>query len=53
MTEILYSAKHDRMFLFTGSFKIDFKTKRIVIYVQNRGKKVKLNATDLIHIGWL
>jgi hypothetical protein len=51
MIEVLYSPKHNRIFLSTGKFEFDSKTMRMIVYIEGKGRGVK--PEDLLHIGWL
>ena len=54
MTEILYSPKHNELFLFTGAYEIDDIKKTMILYlVGNKKKLAHLESKDLIHVGWL
>lgn len=54
MIEILYSPKHNELFLFTGCFEIDDNKKTMTLYlIGNRKKIVHLESKDLTHVGWL
>jgi hypothetical protein len=54
MSEVLYSPKHNEIFIFTGCFSYDDKKKTMTLYVFS-GKKgyATIKAKDLVHIGWL
>jgi hypothetical protein len=53
MTEILYCPKNNELLLF-GSFKLDAKNKTMILYLQTRRKRMKaVEASELVHIGWL
>jgi hypothetical protein len=51
MIEILYSPKHNRIFLSTMRFELDIKAICITVYLEGKSRSVK--PEDLIHIGWL
>ena len=53
MTEVLYCPKNNELFLF-GSFKLDTKNKTMILYLQTSRKRMKrVEASELVHIGWL
>jgi len=54
MTEILYCPINNQLFLFTGCYELDIQTKTMLLYLQtNRKRRKVVEATQLIHIGWL
>lgn len=54
MTEILYCPKNNELLLFTGACELDEKNKTIVLYLQTSRKRMKkIEASQLVHIGWL
>jgi hypothetical protein len=54
MTEVLYCPKNNELLLFTGCFEVDLKNNTMILYLQTRRKKmVTVEASELVHIGWL
>jgi len=54
MIEILYSPKHDELFLFTGAYEIDDRDKVMTLYlIKRKNSFVTVDAKDLIHVGYL
>jgi hypothetical protein len=63
MTEVLYDPINDELYLFNGMFEVDTKRHEIKIYVirstklgmalKIKDKTVKIEAKNLVHIGWL
>ena len=60
MTEILYSPKHNELFLFTGQYEFNPNDQTMTLYLITKRRKsvlpstlVKIEAKDLIHVGWL
>lgn len=54
MTEVLYCPINNQIFLFTGAFEVDAENKILKVYLQTNRKRIKIiEATQLVHIGWL
>jgi hypothetical protein len=54
MTEILYCPKNNELLLFTGAIELDVQTKTVILYLQTSRKRMKkIEAGELVHIGWL
>jgi hypothetical protein len=54
MTEILYCPKNNELLLFTGAYELDSKSKTMILYIQTSRKRMKkIEASELVHIGWL
>lgn len=52
--EVLYCPKNNELLLFTGCYEFDVKNKTMTLYIQTRSKKMKkIEASELVHIGWL
>jgi hypothetical protein len=52
MTEVLYCPKSNKLFLFSGNFRLDLEAKTVTLFLSGKGTK-KIEATELVHIGWL
>lgn len=54
MTEVLYCPVSNEFLLFYGLFEIDTDKNLMTLYVHgNRNKFKRIDAKQLIHIGWL
>lgn len=54
MTEILYCPKNNELLLFTGACELDLKRNTMILYIQTSRKRMKkIEAGELVHIGWL
>jgi hypothetical protein len=54
MTEILYCPKNNELLLFTGAYEVDVQNKIMILYIQTSRKRMKkIEASKLVHIGWL
>lgn len=54
MTEILYCPKNNEFLLFTGAFEVDEKKNTMILYLETSRKRMKkIEAGQLVHIGWL
>jgi hypothetical protein len=54
MTEVLYCPKNNELFIFTGCYELDTKSKTVILYLQARRKRMVIaKASELVHIGWL
>lgn len=63
MIEVLYDPINNEIYLFNGKFEVDTKRLTITIYVmgykklgmalKSKNKTIKVNAKDVVHIGWL
>ena len=54
MTEILYCPKNNELLLFTGACELELKRNTMILYIQTSRKRMKkIEASELVHIGWL
>lgn len=63
MTEVVYDPINNEIYLFDGKFEVDTKKHRLIVYVtgstklgmalKSKDKTIKVNAEELVHLGWL
>lgn len=53
MTEVLYHAKKNKLFLFNYKYQFDPVDNMVVIVLISPKKYKNIGSKDLVHIGWL
>jgi hypothetical protein len=54
MTEVLYCPKTNEIYLSYGTYSFDGSTMTLTLYLMSGSKELtKINAKDLVHLGWL
>lgn len=54
MTEVLYCPINNELLLSTGCYEFDVQTNAMILYLYTNRKRIKIiEATQLVHIGWL
>ena len=54
MTEILYCPKNNELLLFSGACELDVQNNTMILYIHiSRKRMKKIEASELVHIGWL